>query len=65
MSAPDPHDEWLLTAEAAALVPVSERSLRRYADRGLLPYRLLPGRHRRFRRADVEAFRDQMNAGVR
>jgi excisionase family DNA binding protein len=50
-----PTERLLTTSQAAALVPVSERTLVRYAERGLLPYIRIPTGARRFRRADVLA----------
>lgn len=49
--------ELLDIAEAAALLHVSEASLRRWTNRGLLPCLRIGGRReRRFRRADLMAF---------
>lgn len=43
------------TAEVARYARVSERTVQRYADRGVLPCRVLPSGGRRFRWADVVA----------
>jgi transcriptional repressor of dcmA and dcmR len=49
----------LATARVAELLGVSEATVRRWADAGLLPVqRLGPRRERRFRESDVEAFRN-------
>jgi len=49
--------EWLDIAQAAALLRVSEASLRRWTNGGRLPCRRIGGRReRRFRRADLMAF---------
>jgi transcriptional repressor of dcmA and dcmR len=49
--------ELLDIAQAAALLHVSEASLRRWTNRGLLPcFRIGGRRERRFRRADLMAF---------
>src|SRR2546422_7743079 len=49
--------ELLDIAQAAALLRVSEASLRRWTNRGRLPCRRIGGRRgRRFRRADLMAF---------
>jgi hypothetical protein len=49
-------DELLTTTQAAAIIGRGERQVREYAERGLLPGRLLSPRTWVFRRADVEAF---------
>lgn len=41
-------------AEAARVARVSGHTIRRAADRGLLPVRRLPSGVRRFKRSDVE-----------
>lgn len=48
--------EWLSLSQAAALLGVHPSTLRMWADRGDLPAQRTPGRHRRFRRADIEAW---------
>jgi len=48
--------EWLNLGEAAELLGVHPSTLRAWADRGDLPAHRTPGKHRRFRRADVEAW---------
>lgn len=54
--ASDP-EEWLSTGEAAKVLDVPIDTVRRWADDGLLPHRqVAAGRHRRFRRSDVDAF---------
>ena len=49
--------EQLTTAEAAAELGVNPRTLRRYADRGLVPARTTPGGHRRFDSDDLAPWR--------
>lgn len=50
-------EEWLSTGEAARLLAVPVDTARRWADEGLIPFRqIAAGKHRRFRRTDVEAF---------
>jgi excisionase family DNA binding protein len=46
----------LSLSEAAALLGVHPTTLRLWADRGDVPMRRTPGKHRRFRRADIEAW---------
>jgi excisionase family DNA binding protein len=49
-------DEWLSLSAAAAMLGVHPSTLRTWADRGDLPTHRTPGRHRRFRRSDIEAW---------
>ncbi len=51
----DRRDEWLSLSEASELLGVHPVTLRRWANRGILPTIRTPGGHRRFRRQDVEA----------
>jgi excisionase family DNA binding protein len=46
----------LSLSAAAALLGVHPSTLRMWADRGDLPAHRTPGKHRRFRRADIEAW---------
>lgn len=53
-------EEWLNTAEAAALLGVSEASVRRWGDTGRFPVRRVGARReRRFRRADLGSFKSR------
>jgi transcriptional repressor of dcmA and dcmR len=57
--------ELLDIAQAAALLHVSEASLRRWTNRGLLPCLRIGGRReRRFRRADLMAFVEGQSASA-
>lgn len=47
----------LRLSEAAALMGVAPATLRSYCDRGLVPFQPMPNGERRFRRADVVAFK--------
>ena len=49
-------DDWLTLAEAATLLGMSQWTVRRWADRGLLAMARSPSEYR-FRRADLEAMR--------
>ncbi len=51
------HGKLLTSKEAARLLGVSEASVKRWADGGLLPQQKTAGGHRRFRPADVAVFR--------
>ena len=46
--------EWLNLSDAAALLGVHPSTLRSWSDRGDIPAHRTPGKHRRFRRADIE-----------
>jgi excisionase family DNA binding protein len=48
-------DEWLSLSEAAEMLGMHPATVRLWADRNELPSRRTSGRHRRFRRADIEA----------
>jgi len=48
--------EWISLSEAAELLGVHPNTLRHWADQGEFPSMRTPGGHRRFRRADVEAY---------
>jgi len=49
-------DDWLNLSDAAALLGVHPSTLRAWSDRGDIPTHRTPGKHRRFRRADVESW---------
>jgi len=51
-------DDRLPTAAAAGVVGVHPQTLRNYEERGFITSTRTPGGQRRFRRADVEALRD-------
>jgi excisionase family DNA binding protein len=50
--------EWLNLSDAAALLGVHPSTLRAWSDRGDIPAHRTPGKHRRFRRADIEHWAD-------
>ena len=47
----------LRLSEAAALLGVAPATLRSYCDRGLVEFQQMPSGERRFRRADLAAFK--------
>jgi len=49
----------LTSSEAARILGASEASIKRWADRGLLPSQRTAGGHRRFRPEDVASFRHE------
>lgn len=48
-------DELVTVSEAARIAHVSNDTIRRYADKGLLPVFRTPANHRRFRVTDVQS----------
>lgn len=52
----DSGQEWLTLGQAAAFLGAAQSTVRKWADGGRLPTFYTPGGHRRFRRADLEAF---------
>lgn len=50
-------NDWLNLSEAAELLGVHSATVRAWSDRGELPTQRTAGGHRRFRRADLEAWR--------
>jgi len=50
--------------EAARALGVSENTIRRWEERGLIPAVRLPSGVRRFRRADIEAAQARMYEGL-
>ena len=51
-------NDWLNLSDAAALLGVHPSTLRTWSDRGDIPTHRTPGKHRRFRRADIENWAD-------
>jgi excisionase family DNA binding protein len=51
-------DDWLNLSDAAALLGVHPSTLRAWSDRGDIATHRTPGKHRRFRRADIESWVD-------
>ena len=59
-------NEYVLTAEAARIVGVSQNTLRMWAEAGKLPVRRNPANgYRLFRRKDLEAFLKRVETGAR
>jgi excisionase family DNA binding protein len=48
--------EWLTLGEAARFLGVAQSTIRKWSDGGRVPAFYTPGGHRRYRRADLEAF---------
>lgn len=56
--------ELMQVREAARALGVSENTIRRWEERGLIPAVRLPSGVRRFRRADIEAAKARMYEGL-
>ena len=48
--------DWLNLSDAAAILGVHPSTLRAWSDRGDVPAHRTPGKHRRFRRTDIESW---------
>jgi excisionase family DNA binding protein len=48
--------EWLTLGQAARFLGVAQSTIRKWSDQGRVPAFYTPGRHRRYRRGDLEAF---------
>ena len=48
--------EWLTLGQAARFLGVAQSTIRKWSDQARVPAFYTPGGHRRFRRADLEAF---------
>jgi excisionase family DNA binding protein len=53
----DHTDGPLTTGQVAAIFGVTTTTVKRWADKGLLPFFRTPGNHYRFHPEDVEAFK--------
>jgi excisionase family DNA binding protein len=56
---------YLTVSEAAQRLGVHPKTIRAYADMGMLPFMRLPGGHRRFQDEDIEEFRRQHTVEAR
>ena len=56
-------DEWLTLQQAAALLGVHPGTVRNWSDKGVLPVYRTRGRHRRFKRAEVELWASTSRGG--
>jgi excisionase family DNA binding protein len=57
--------EWLTLGQAAKFLGVAQSTLRKWADREIVPCIKTPGEHRRFLRRDLEQFLDRSRPGAR
>jgi excisionase family DNA binding protein len=56
--------EWLTLGQAAKYLGVAQSTIRKWTDNGLLPAIKTPGKHRRYRLADLEAFLERSQSGA-
>jgi excisionase family DNA binding protein len=63
---PDPGNEhdWLTLGQAARYLGVAQSTIRKWSDDGRVPAFYTPGGHRRYRRADLEAFLERSGPGT-
>jgi excisionase family DNA binding protein len=54
--APSGEPDWLTVGQAAKYLGVAQSTIRKWADQGRVPAFYTPGRHRRFRRGDLDNF---------
>jgi excisionase family DNA binding protein len=57
--------EWLTLGQAARFLGVAQSTIRKWSDQGKIPAFYTPGRHRRFRRGDLESFLARSGPGRR
>ena len=58
-------NDWLTLGQAARYLGVAQSTIRKWSDDGKVPAFYTPGGHRRFRRADLEAFVAESGPGRR
>ena len=55
--------DWMTLGQAAKFLGVAQSTLRTWSDHGRVPTFYTPGRHRRYRRGDLEAFLVRSGSG--
>jgi len=55
--------EWLTLGQAAKYLGVAQSTIRKWSDLGRVPAFYTPGGHRRYRRADLDAFLERSGPG--
>ena len=61
--APASEPDWLTLGQAAKYLGVAQSTIRKWSDLGRVPAFYTPGGHRRYKRADLEAFLDRSGPG--
>src|SRR5437763_12898189 len=54
--APTNEPDWLTLGQAAKYLGVAQSTIRKWSDQGRVPAFYTPGGHRRYKRADLDAF---------
>jgi excisionase family DNA binding protein len=62
--APANDPEWLTLGQAAKYLGVAQSTLRKWSDSEMIQAFYTPGRHRRYRRADLDAFLERSGPGA-
>ncbi len=57
--------EWLTLGQAARFLGVAQSTIRKWSDQGRVPAFYTPGGHRRYKRADLDAFLERSGPGGR
>ena len=61
--APTSEPDWLTLGQAAKYLGVAQSTIRKWSDGGRVPAFYTPGGHRRYRRADLDAFLERSGPG--
>ena len=61
--APAGEPDWLTLGQAAKYLGVAQSTIRKWSDQGRVPAFYTPGGHRRYRRADLDAFLERSGPG--
>src|SRR4029453_18282538 len=56
-------NDWLTLGQAAKFLGVAQSTIRKWSDLGRVPAFYTPGGHRRYKRADLDAFRERPAPG--
>jgi excisionase family DNA binding protein len=62
--APANDPQWLTLGQAAKYLGVAQSTLRKWSDREMIQAFYTPGRHRRYRRNDLDAFLERSGPGM-
>ena len=62
--APANDPQWLTLGQAAKYLGVAQSTLRKWSDREMIPAFYTPGRHRRYRRSDLDSFLERSGPGL-
>src|SRR4029450_11912432 len=56
-------NDWLTLGQAAKFLGVAQSTIRKWSDLGRVPAFYTPGGHRRYKRADLDAFLERSGPG--